>query len=316
MPPCAASVSRLGTRKASTWARNALYIDRGLLLVNKPPGIVCQYNRKDSAEEEEHPRFRDFINDFKEEFELENDPLPVHRLDKETTGVFALALHATHARELSRQFSSRTVEKTYLALVIGGKKTFTDSSGVISDWIQYFDGRPAFAKVPFVKPNEVTEKRSETGYEVLAMSPKMPLSLVKLRPLTGHKHQLRVHMARTFGAPILGDALYSHSEVLRVITDTVTNPEDRIFLHASSLRVFRFRREGTPKRASVMVCAPLPDYFVRACEDASIPLDKDVITGGLWIDGERIQVGQGEPDEGAKRGLNLLQGLSARWFGS
>ncbi|EMD32795.1 hypothetical protein CERSUDRAFT_118504 [Gelatoporia subvermispora B] len=319
MLPCAVSALHLGTRKASTLARNALYIDRGLLVVNKPPGITCQYNRQESAKEGEHSRFTDFINDLKEEFELLRDPMPVHRLDKDTTGALALAIDHTHARELARQFANRTVEKTYLALVYGGSKSLARRSGRIESVIQYSKGR-AIVTDNSGEGGELG-KSARTDYELLATSPRMSLSLMSLKPHTGLKHQLRIHMAHNLKMPIVGDTVYSTPKADKTNPGAATISNGRMFLHASSLTVFRYRREGKPKRARVTVCAPLPDYFVRVCQQAELSLPQALITGGLWVDDVRTEIGDrqadaGEESEEANQGRTPLQSLGARWFGS
>ena len=87
-----------------------------------------------------------------------------------------------------------------------------------------------------------------------ANKPNSPVSLVRLKLLTGYKHQLRVHMARCLqsephawssslllkghAAPILGDSLHSQTRLSDSISKVTSVPKDRVFLHASRLSIF------------------------------------------------------------------------------
>lgn len=120
---------------------------------------------------------------------------PVHRLDKEVGGVILYALSAEAHRFLNTAFERRRVRKTYLAVVHG---TVTADKGVISRPIRAFgSGRMAV--------DDARGKPSETGFEVLGRNGRF--SLVRLRPLTGRRHQLRVHLY-SMGHPIAGDGRY------------------------------------------------------------------------------------------------------------
>jgi len=77
-------------------------------------------------------------------------------LPKGTTGTLAVACSAAMARELSQQFQNGTVEKTYLALVRGGRKSFPCNSGRINAPIQYTDGRATLDLLQDCKPS-ITE---------------------------------------------------------------------------------------------------------------------------------------------------------------
>ena len=113
-------------------------------------------------------------------------PWPVHRLDFPTTGVLLVGKTSAAIRELGRAFAEHRVEKTYVAVVIGTPP----ESGRLTNAV---DGKPA-----------------ASAYEVLdvvASERFGQLSLLRLQPSSGRRHQLRRHLA-ALGHPILGDRDY------------------------------------------------------------------------------------------------------------
>ena len=115
---------------------------------------------------------------------------PVHRLDRATSGVLVFALSSEHARSLQESFSTRTVEKTYLALVRGTPP----ERGVIDSAMAKREGGP--------------DVESVTEYETIFVSD-VRLSLVEARPRTGRRHQIRRHLRR-IDHPIAGDVNYGN----------------------------------------------------------------------------------------------------------
>lgn len=125
----------------------------------------------------------------------------VHRLDMSTSGLMIMALNKVALRDLNRQFQQRLTAKTYIAKVWG---QLPAESGEVDlpltvDW----PNRPK-QKVCFS-----SGKASKTLWKLLDFNGK--ISRVKLTPITGRSHQLRVHMAE-IGHPIIGDKFYAHSE--------------------------------------------------------------------------------------------------------
>jgi len=287
-----------------------LYADRGIIALNKPPGLVSQgilgteactvhshssENRLDAVPSKF--AFNAVLDGLQRRYDLSTNPYPVHRLDKGTTGVLVLACTKALARELSQQFRSRAIEKTYLALVLGGSREFSAKKGLISGSLSFDDGR-----VQLGAEEEPGSKNALTMWEVLALSDKAPLSLVRLYPRTGLKHQLRVHMAHSLRVPILGDTLYGDTPATQQILASLRVPESRFFLHSSSISFWRYRRTGPRKRLRLTIVAPLPADFVKISREMNLRPPDIAIQGGIFVDGE--YVGEGEiPD------------VEGRWLG-
>jgi 23S rRNA pseudouridine955/2504/2580 synthase len=122
----------------------------------------------------------------------------VHRLDRSTEGIMLLAKNRQTATALGEMFKSRQIQKYYYAIVRGRPK---QDSGVIDMPLKNLciDGEDKMVPDP-------TGKKAITRYRVVKQLTTHH-SLVLLKPLTGRKHQLRVHM-QTLGTPILGDMKY------------------------------------------------------------------------------------------------------------
>lgn len=155
------------------------------------------------------------------------DPRLVHRLDKDVTGVLLLARTRRAAVTLSTAFNPESpksvqVEKTYLAVVHGSPAS---SQGILNRPIRYGDdGIPHLAKLS--EAPQDGHKAAQTSYWVLESAG--GYSLVALRPLSGRKHQLRLHLAQELGMPIVGDLLYQPSP---------SPPEHSILLHCFCIKL-------------------------------------------------------------------------------
>lgn len=159
----------------------------------------------------------------------------VHRLDKETSGCLVVAKTDAAHRFLSKQFSDRTVRKTYLAMVAGAPPA---RQGVVDACLaRHPQNRKKMAVCAAGRGREAV-----TEYRVLESS--SGKSLVECRPRTGRTHQVRVHL-RHLGCPVLGDPLYGRRAGL-----------DRHLLHAWKLE-FRHPRHGRWLSCE----APLPGEF-------------------------------------------------------
>ena len=154
----------------------------------------------------------------------------VHRLDRDTSGVMVLATDAATHRRLSMAFEAREVSKTYHALVAGH---MTGDSGIVDlplrkealgsarQVVCHAQGRPSQTRW-FVEARLAAVPESVAG----SSGTSQPCTLVRLEPLTGRSHQLRVHLL-SLGHPILGDNLYAPAPLVEAAT--------RLCLHASTL---------------------------------------------------------------------------------
>lgn len=257
-----------------------LFVDGHVIAISKPSGVVSQMHgrRNDCIHDSHHDAkaLEPILDDLVTKFGLNSKPIPVHRLDKNTTGVLLLARTPHGARDLSQQLSSRMVHKTYLALVRAGKETFEKASGQIREKIRYIDGRPR------IDQNGIL---ALTSWSLIDTSAIAPVSLLKLTLHTGLKHQLRVHLSHVLKAPILGDTLHSTSKPSAKITAVIDVPDDRLFLHASQVSFTRYRK-ATPKKYIVEVFAPLPKDFQAVCRKLRLKLNPREVHGGVLINGE------------------------------
>lgn len=149
----------------------------------------------------------------------EERPGLVHRLDKDTSGLIALAKNERAHRWLQDEFRFRRVEKTYLALVDGAPPT---PSGRVEASI----GRdPSHRKKMAVLPEG---KGREAVSEYKTRETFAQHTLLEFHPLTGRTHQIRLHCA-FLGCPIVGDMIYGRKKS--------TLQLDRHFLHAAKLKI-------------------------------------------------------------------------------
>ena len=159
----------------------------------------------------------------------------VHRLDMDTSGLILYARTRAALSHLSKQFQQRTVEKTYLALCQG---TFSRDSGQVDLPLRADpDNRPR------QRVDKALGRPALTHWERLAQYENH--ALIRLMPVTGRAHQLRVHM-QAIGHPILGDPFY-HPE---------PDQAPRLMLHAWQLAFFHPLND-----LRIQLSAPLPPEF-------------------------------------------------------
>jgi 23S rRNA pseudouridine1911/1915/1917 synthase len=173
-------------------------------------------------------------------------PMLLHRLDRDTSGVMAVAKSQRAARVLSKAFQERQVTKRYLALVHG---IIRDDGGLVDAPIgENKRGRPHWHVTPNGSP-------AQTRFAVKGRFARH--TLVELEPLTGRTHQLRIHCAH-IGHPVVGDRIYKGESARPGATGLGAK---RQLLHAHSLT---FRHPATGRE--VTFAAPLPQDLREAVE--------------------------------------------------
>lgn len=160
----------------------------------------------------------------------------VHRLDMMTSGIIVMAMHKDALRFLNRQFQDRLTDKFYIAKVAGHIANGEGSIELplICDW----------PNRPKQKVCDETGKPSLTHYEVLERGETDGnlWTRVKLIPITGRSHQLRVHL-KELGHPILGDRLYAPDEVIKQSSRLLLHAQQLCIRHPESEEMMTFEQE-------------------------------------------------------------------------
>lgn len=230
-----------------------MYEDDDLLVVHKPAGLVVH-----AGVGNESGTLVDALKAANITLADTSDPLRpgiVHRLDKDTSGVLVIAKSALAYTSIVEQLQSRTMHRSYVALVAGTPKA---ERGVIDGPI----GRDPKARTRFavVADGKPARTRYETRATVaLSASGSDDVSLLDVTLDTGRTHQIRVHMA-TLGLKIIGDDVYGVTGKLAA-TLGLTRP----FLHAHTVT---FTHPVTAETRTVT--APLPEELHAALTRAGI----------------------------------------------
>ncbi|MEK6733698.1 MAG: RluA family pseudouridine synthase [Pseudomonadota bacterium] len=200
---------------------NIIYRDADLLVINKPAGLAVQGGSKiRKSVDNIMPVYLETL----ETWDNLKHKL-VHRLDKETSGLLLIALNNRTAQDLASAFKNHDIEKKYLAILTG---KLTINNGRVSSSI---DGDAI------------------TNYRVLAR--KRDATLVEFKPVTGKKHQLRLHSLE-LGFPILGDVKYDPT----ILNDKTA----KLHLHAAEI-IFPYQGRY------FKLTADLPEYFKNSIKE-------------------------------------------------
>jgi 23S rRNA pseudouridine955/2504/2580 synthase len=195
--------------------------NENFVVLNKSSGISVQGGTKSK---------KNLVDIFaKSEIFQGTKPYSVHRLDKDTSGVFIMAKTRESAQLLTSLFRLRKVHKTYLAICHG--ELNTDAGEWNDDLIRYDGDKKIIEKAKTIF--KVLDKNSEA-------------SLVELKPITGRKHQLRKQLY-ALGQPIFGDIKYKLSNSSRGLNKN-------LMLHSYQIKFIIDDIKHT-------YTALLPDYF-------------------------------------------------------
>lgn len=208
-----------------------IYEDRDLIVVNKPPGIPVH-----GGISVQGVTLVDFlILKFPEIKNVGDDrvvrPGVVHRLDRNTSGVMVVARNQESFTALKKLFSTRAVEKKYLAILCGVLK---EQEGVIAYPIGRLIKNPLRRGIERGGSRIRGAREAVTEFRVLKKSAQY--SLVEMRPKTGRMHQIRVH-AKALGYPVACDTVYGgkhvccpagvHRQLLHAQSISFSYPEGR-----------------------------------------------------------------------------------------
>jgi len=193
------------------------------IVLNKSSGIAVQGGTKSK---------KNLVDIFaKSEIFKNTKPYSVHRLDKDTSGVFIMAKTRESAQLFTSLFRLRKVHKTYLAICHG---ELDKDSGEWNDDLIRYDGE-----------KKIIEK-AKTLYKVIDKNSEA--SLVELKPITGRKHQLRKQLY-AIGQPIFGDIKYK-------LSNSSKGLNKNLMLHSYQIRFMINDVKHT-------YTALLPDYFKK-----------------------------------------------------
>ncbi len=182
---------------------NIVYEDNDIIIINKEAGMVV------------HPGFGNFTGTmlnallFHLEDEKDAQPLLVHRIDKDTSGILVVAKNDASQAKLSKYFFDHIIDRKYLALVWGD---FDEDEGTITGYI----GRSVRNRMMMdIYHDEEHGRYAVTHYRVVERFRYVTLLECELE--TGRTHQIRAHM-RHIGHPLFNDALYGGDRILKGTT--------------------------------------------------------------------------------------------------
>ena len=204
-----------------------LFEDGEALVIDKPAGLPIERPRAGGRSLEDH------LDDLKLGFQ--RVPVPVHRIDTDTSGCLLLARNPKALKRFNAAFEAREVDKVYLGVVAG---TLDQDEGTIElSLAKISSAEKGWRMIPAKKG-----KPAVTHWRKLAVHDGR--TLVEFRPETGRTHQIRVHALAGLGHALLGDPVYGDGR-----------GAPRTMLHALALTV---HREGKPP---IEARAPMPADF-------------------------------------------------------
>jgi 23S rRNA pseudouridine1911/1915/1917 synthase len=225
-----------------------LFEDEHLAAINKPPGMVV------------HPAKGHWSGTLTAALAFHFEKLSgaggasrpgiVHRLDRDTSGVLVVAKTDAAHYVLAEQFAQRTVEKEYLAIVVGALDKDRDLIDLP------IGAHPYQREKMAIRRDHITSRPAQTIYEVTERF--QGFAALRAKPKTGRTHQIRVHLA-AIGCPVLCDKQYGgRSEITR--GEIRRQPDDReILLSRQALHAARLSLNHPVSGEKLTFQAPLAD---------------------------------------------------------
>ena len=193
------------------------------IVINKKSGIAVQGGTKSK---------KNIIDIFSKSKYFQNTkPYSVHRLDKDTSGVFIIAKNRESAKLLTSLFRLRKIHKTYIAICNG---EIHQSKGEWKSELTRYDGNRKITEKAITKFRVIDKNNNST--------------LIQMNPITGRKHQLRKQLSE-LGHPIYGDSKYTFNKSFKRL-----NKE--LMLHSYEIKFMINNKKFTYR-------ALLPDYFKK-----------------------------------------------------
>jgi len=224
--------NKLNTTQINNFWQNIIYEDTNIIAINKPSGLATQGGSgvKISVD--------DFVQNKK--YHL------VHRLDKDTSGLLLIAKNQQTAHFLYQQFKEKKINKTYFAIVLGA---IQKESGEINIPIakQKLGKNEKVAPCHNITlPNYLIKNNNIAITKFFRQKIYQNYSLLKLQPITGKTHQLRVH-CKEIGHPIINDIKYGG---IKVKQKEISNT---LCLHSWQVVIKNYQQQQ-----DLTITAPLP----------------------------------------------------------
>lgn len=220
-----------------------IWESKDFLVINKPSGLIVH----GGVGIKEKTLVDWLLKHYPEIVKVGEDlsrPGIVHRLDKEVSGLMVIAKTQDAFDCLKKQFKGHKIKKEYLALVYGKVTKETEE-------IKFYLERSRRKGKIVARPDEIG-RPATTQFEVVRYLKEY--SLLKVRPLTGRTHQIRVHL-KAYGYPVVGDKIYRPKGIKK------RAELERIFLHAAFLGFFNLEEKWLTFNSSLPV--ELDDFLKK-----------------------------------------------------
>jgi len=215
-----------------------IYEDNDLIALSKPAGLAVQGGTNTTRH----------IDGLLPALSYKGTPPRlVHRLDKDTSGVLVVAKNAKSAAWLAKSFQNRRAQKVYWGITNGVPRP---SKGEVKGYLVKGEGHDGREIMMPARHGTEGAKHARTLYQCAGEAGKRA-AFVVMQPLTGRKHQLRLHM-KLLDTPLVGDPKYTTDR------EFPGGLKDKLHLHAKSLTL------PHPDGSEIYLDAPLPTHMRNA----------------------------------------------------